>query len=74
MASYTVSVRVDPAWVQHFRDTDIRLCTAFGVKSNYSGTEYNIIATSEGLPNPPVYPPGLHPRSMLTTTCKIPRL
>jgi hypothetical protein len=68
MASYRVSVRIDPAWVQHFRDTDIRLCTAFGVKSNYSGTEYNIIATSEGL---------LHPVTahmyLLLTTRKIPR-
>lgn len=49
MISYRVTVGIDTRWVQHFQDTKMSLCTAFGVKSNYSTSEYNIIATSEGL-------------------------
>lgn len=47
--TYRLLVHVDEHWVQYFKDANMHLCTAFGVKSNLSNQEYNIIATSEGL-------------------------
>ena len=48
MASYRLTVRVDPIWVKHFRDHKINLCSAFGVQADLSRSTYNIIATVEG--------------------------
>ncbi|KAI0127170.1 hypothetical protein BJ170DRAFT_595051 [Xylariales sp. AK1849] len=47
MAQYRVAIRIHPDWVDHFRNTKMSLCSSFGVKTNYSAVEYNVIATSE---------------------------
>lgn len=48
MANRRVIIKVASKWVEHFRETKINLCSAFGVTTNYSNVEYNVIATSEG--------------------------
>ena len=48
MASHRITVKIDPTWVEHFRETKMNLCSAFAVTTNYSNMQYNVIATSEG--------------------------
>jgi len=47
MATYSVTVVVDPTWIPQFRSGKMNLCTAFSVTSTFSKVLHNVIATHE---------------------------